>query len=147
MFTEQSTLNQFFVLIFHSYFLSLFFLPLFSVLNSLLLVISYIHQQIHTVRYKTYVTLRKLNVSAPKCHSQKLQIQKQYKHWYVNLCSTSTNTSTLVAQDHTRSHCTVKVDVFYVHVTVHRNRFLFYKTDALIFKIYFCQTLHVSWQK
>jgi hypothetical protein len=80
MCTEQSTLNQFPVLIFHSYFLSPFFLLCFPCFIPLLLVISYIHQQMHTLRYKTYPTLRKLNFSAPKYKSHELQLQKLYKH-------------------------------------------------------------------
>jgi hypothetical protein len=45
-----------------------------------------IHQQTHTIKQKSYVSLRKLlQVSAQKCHPQGFRDTKEYKHYYISL--------------------------------------------------------------
>ena len=51
-------------------------------------LVNYIQQQMHTVRYKSYISLGKLlRISAPRCHPQGVAYTKVYKHQRNNLCS------------------------------------------------------------
>ena len=85
----------------------------------IILIIGYIHQRMHTKRYKSYVRLRKpLRISAHSVLPQLVTNAKQYKHQHLILGGFSLPLFTLTIYTHFCFSCVIVYIYIYICVCV-----------------------------